>query len=171
MISAILFSNPSLLSIGEGQIAAIGAELDLLHVHFRRCRFAPSSFCAGVMSLKSVWAKAGGKNAEDLRSARSRSRRHGCSSLEPLNLDTKNKRPLTHTGCARGLQLGAANQYSRNVKSVPPCGIMGRPVAFAMAVAPIAPNLSLMSRPAVTGRPIQPPMPLHTDTYCLPSIL
>jgi len=39
---------------------------------------------------------------------------------------------------------------------------------LAIAVAPMAPNLSLRSRPAVTGSPIQPPMPDHTDTYCLP---
>src|SRR5208282_3648454 len=55
-----------------------------------------------------------------------------------------------------------------NVYSVPPCGMWLRPAALVMAVAPIAPNLSLRSRPAVTGRPIQPPMPDQTDTYCLP---
>ena len=54
------------------------------------------------------------------------------------------------------------------VYNVPPCGIEERLAALAIAVAPMAPNLSLRSRPAVTGRPIQPPMPDHTDTYCLP---
>src|SRR5205085_6533341 len=54
------------------------------------------------------------------------------------------------------------------VYKVPPCGIELRLAALAIAVAPMAPNLSLRSRPAVTGRPIQPPMPDHTDTYCLP---
>src|SRR6266480_1310581 len=54
------------------------------------------------------------------------------------------------------------------VYNVPPCGIELRLAALAIAVAPMAPNLSLRSRPAVTGRPIQPPMPDHTDTYCLP---
>src|ERR1700730_11144914 len=54
------------------------------------------------------------------------------------------------------------------VYRVPPCGIEERLAALVIAVAPMAPNLSLRSRPAVTGRPIQPPMPDHTDTYCLP---
>src|SRR6266851_4873130 len=54
------------------------------------------------------------------------------------------------------------------VYKVPPCGIEERLAALVIAVAPMAPNLSLRSSPAVTGRPIQPPMPDHTDTYCLP---
>src|SRR6185369_10463540 len=57
---------------------------------------------------------------------------------------------------------------TRNVYSVPPCGMWLRPAALVMAVAPIAPNLSERSRPAVTGKPIHPPMPDHTVTYVLP---
>src|SRR5271169_6716749 len=57
---------------------------------------------------------------------------------------------------------------SLNVYRVPPCGTDARFAALVIAVAPMAPNLSLRSNPAVTGRPIQPPMPDHTDTYCLP---
>src|SRR5450631_328512 len=57
---------------------------------------------------------------------------------------------------------------SLNVYNVPPCGTWLKLAALVIAVAPMAPNLSLRSKPAVTGKPIQPPMPDHTDTYCLP---
>src|SRR5881275_2832262 len=35
------------------------------------------------------------------------------------------------------------------------------PAALVMAVAPMAPNLSLRSSPAVTGSPTHPPLPQH----------
>src|SRR5580765_7234931 len=57
---------------------------------------------------------------------------------------------------------------TRNVYNVPPCGMWFRPAALVIAVAPIAPNLSLRSRPAVTGKPIHPPMPDQIEIYDLP---
>jgi len=67
-------------------------------------------------------------------------------------------------GAARapgGVSLEWPSAYSkrRKVFSSPPWGILSSWAALVMAVAPIAPNLSFRSRPAVTGRPIQPPMP------------
>src|ERR1700678_99352 len=76
-----------------------------------------------------------------------------------------------HRACSHREGMGwpmVETSPTLKVYNVPPCGMWFRPEALAIAVAPMAPNLSLRSRPAVTGNPIQPPMPDHTDTYCLP---
>src|SRR5687768_5555307 len=72
---------------------------------------------------------------------------------------------------AAGAAAGTPLAPRRNTCSMPPVGMLWKSLLKARPAAPSAPYGSDGSRPAVTGSPIQPPMPEYTATYWSEPIL